>query len=68
MAAGSLAFFVVHEMESGYLTLAKRLLLGGTTAFFYVVADEEPRDYLQLRDFSGKIITVAVEADLEEVL
>lgn len=68
MAGSRMVFFVVHEMEESFLTLERKLRRGGTPAFFYLVSDIPQQEYLSLPEFAGKLFTVPVEADLEEVL
>lgn len=68
IAGSRMAFFVVHEMEESFLALERNLRLGGTLAFFYLVSDIPQQEYLRLPEFAGKLFTVPVEADLEEVL
>ncbi len=61
-------FFVLHEMEDKVLFLAERLSAEGIGAVFYLVTDEDMEDCIRKAGSSRTIITIPVEADLQEVL
>ncbi len=61
-------FFVLHELEDRGLFLAERLSAEGIAAVFYLVTDEDMEDCIRKAGSIRTIITIPVEADLQEVL
>lgn len=59
---------IVHELDSKMLVAAEQVAMYGVYVVFYVVTDDAMEEYVKCGSERVRIIPIAVDADLEEVL
>ena len=64
----AVVFLVLHEMDNDVLRMAYRLAENDTIVICYIVTDENMEELCAMSDLSRRIIAVAPEDELEEVL
>lgn len=61
-------FFVLHKIDYEILEMTKPLSENGVVTVFYVITEENIEDFHMLSDANRKIIAIAPQEELEEVL